>query len=242
MDEIKRIHLVSGPRNISTALMYSFAQRKDTIVVDEPFYGYYLKHTHVDHPGKEETMNSMSCDPDEVLEKVIFGNYNSQNVFFKNMAKHLVDLDLSFLGQLTNIFLIRHPANLISSFSKVIPDMKEEDIGLIDEWKIFNELIEKGQDPVVIDGSEMLKDPPVMMEKFCEKLEIPFDDKMLHWNPGPRSEDGTWAKYWYHNVHESDGLKKKIEMVSYVPYHLQDLLEEVLPYYQKLFDHALKYE
>ncbi|MGI8649730.1 MAG: sulfotransferase family protein, partial [Rubrobacter sp.] len=31
----------SGPRNVSTALMYSFRQRPDTSVVDEPFYGHY---------------------------------------------------------------------------------------------------------------------------------------------------------------------------------------------------------
>ena len=44
-DNIKRICLWSGPRNISTALMYSFAQRSDTIVYDEPFYAYYLKNS-----------------------------------------------------------------------------------------------------------------------------------------------------------------------------------------------------
>ena len=37
-----RICLWSGPRNVSTAMMYSFAQRDDTVVYDEPFYGYYL--------------------------------------------------------------------------------------------------------------------------------------------------------------------------------------------------------
>ena len=39
---MKKICLWSGPRNISTALMYSFAQRDDTRVVDEPLYGHYL--------------------------------------------------------------------------------------------------------------------------------------------------------------------------------------------------------
>ena len=38
-----KIMLWSSPRNISTALMYSFAQREDTSVMDEPFYAYYLK-------------------------------------------------------------------------------------------------------------------------------------------------------------------------------------------------------
>ena len=38
-----RIQLWSGPRNVSTALMYSFAQRPDTRVVDEPLYAHYLR-------------------------------------------------------------------------------------------------------------------------------------------------------------------------------------------------------
>ena len=38
------IAMWSGPRNLSTALMRSFANRKDvTNVIDEPFYASYLK-------------------------------------------------------------------------------------------------------------------------------------------------------------------------------------------------------
>ena len=31
----------SGPRNISTAMMRSWGNRADTVVVDEPLYAYY---------------------------------------------------------------------------------------------------------------------------------------------------------------------------------------------------------
>ena len=48
----KIIHAISGPRNISTALMYSFAQRPGCAVFDEPMYGVYLKKLDPDHPGK----------------------------------------------------------------------------------------------------------------------------------------------------------------------------------------------
>ena len=43
----------SGPRNISTALMRSFENRQDTVVLDEPFYAYFLKETNLNHPGRE---------------------------------------------------------------------------------------------------------------------------------------------------------------------------------------------
>ena len=39
----KKICLWSCPRNVSTALMYSFRSRPDTMVFDEPLYAHYLK-------------------------------------------------------------------------------------------------------------------------------------------------------------------------------------------------------
>ena len=39
------IAMWSGPRNISTALMRSFENRQDTVVLDEPFYAFFLKKT-----------------------------------------------------------------------------------------------------------------------------------------------------------------------------------------------------
>ncbi len=41
-----------GPANVSTALMYSFAQRDDTRVVDEPLYGHYLRVSDAAHPAR----------------------------------------------------------------------------------------------------------------------------------------------------------------------------------------------
>jgi hypothetical protein len=49
-----RLAVWSGPRNISTALMRSWENRHDTVVIDEPLYPHYLKVTGLDHPGREE--------------------------------------------------------------------------------------------------------------------------------------------------------------------------------------------
>jgi len=49
---------VSGPRNISTAMMRSFGSRSDTLVVDEPLYAHYLARTGVQHPGRDEVIAS----------------------------------------------------------------------------------------------------------------------------------------------------------------------------------------
>ena len=42
-----RVAMWSGPRNISTAMMRSWENRPDTVVVDEPLYAAYLARTHL---------------------------------------------------------------------------------------------------------------------------------------------------------------------------------------------------
>ena len=63
----KRILMWSGPRNISTALMRSFENRNDTIVLDEPFYAYYLKKSGLNHPGRDLVLKSQKHRWDEVV-------------------------------------------------------------------------------------------------------------------------------------------------------------------------------
>ena len=62
-----RIAMWSGPRNISTAMMRSFENRKDTFVIDEPFYAYYLSKTGFDHPGREDVLKSQSTKWKDVV-------------------------------------------------------------------------------------------------------------------------------------------------------------------------------
>ena len=68
-----RIQLWSGPRNVSTALMYSFAQRPDTRVVDEPLYAHYLRVSGAEHPGKAEVLRSQEQDGEKVVRDVARG-------------------------------------------------------------------------------------------------------------------------------------------------------------------------
>ena len=107
MNNIKRICLWSGPRNISTALMYAFAQRDDTMVFDEPLYAYYLKNhpeAHSYHPGAEAILNTMETNGDKVVEGMLSTN-EKPVVFFKHMTHHLLDLDREFMKHTVNVIL-----------------------------------------------------------------------------------------------------------------------------------------
>ena len=236
----KRICLWSGPRNISTALMYSFAQRPDTIVFDEPLYGYYLEQTKAKeyHPGADEVMNLMECDGSKVID-FMMGDFPSEVLFFKNMCHHLLDLDRSFMKDTINLILTRHPAQVITSFSKEIPNPTLLDIGIKTQADLLHELQKRNANVLVIDSNDLLKFPAQYLKLLCEKLDISFSEKMLVWEKGPKEYDGCWAPHWYKNVHQSTGFQPYEEMSLNVPAHLNDLLQEAIPYYEQLKLHSL---
>ncbi len=221
--------------------MYSFGNRKDMTVIDEPFYGYYLDiHPEIDHPGRSETLESMPTDYGAIITEIIMISYPTPHVFFKNMAHHLDQGDWSFIKPLKNLFLIRNPRQLIASFAEVIPNPTMLDIGLKLEWEIFEYAQAVSADCLVLDSNEVLKDPKTVLTKMSDQLGIPFSDQMLEWKAGPRPEDGCWAKYWYANVHKSTGWKKQTTSSRPFPERLQPLLDEAMIYYNLLAENAIR--
>ena len=86
-----RVAMWSGPRNLSTAMMYAFAQRADFEVVDEPFYGPYLRLTGLDHPMREQILASRPEDAFEV-EQSLIGS-------FKDGKPHVYRVPVSAVGR-----------------------------------------------------------------------------------------------------------------------------------------------
>jgi len=235
-----RIQLISGPRNISTALMYSFGNRKSCHIIDEPLYAYYLQLTDADHPGKNEIIHSLSADPDEIILNLTQDDYPQEEVFIKNMAHHFIGLNPIFSLTFKNILLIRNTTEILTSFSKVIPNPTIDDIGIKKEWKLYQYLIEKGNNPVVIDSGLLLENPKAILQKLCVLLDISFQESMLAWKQGPRIEDGVWAKHWYKNVHRSTQFKKQQSTPRILKENLNQVNEEAYFYYQKLLNKAIR--
>jgi hypothetical protein len=235
---VKFLHLISGPRNISTALMYSFAQRSDTLAVDEPFYAMYFSKTDVHHPGKEEVLKAQSADEEKVKSEV-FSKHSRPVYFIKNMAHHIeVMNNLDFLSGCINIFLIRNPRQIIASYAQVVENPLMRDIGIEYEWKLF----EKLNDPksMVIDSGLLLENPESVLKQVCERVGIAFEKQMLTWQPGPKTYDGVWAPHWYANVHKSSGFEKQPTSERTLPDQLKPLAEQADVYYKKLLQHAIR--
>ncbi len=238
----KRINLWSSPRNISTAFMYSFAERKDTSVVDEPFYAYFLTHCKraLDHPGKEEVLQSQPTNFDQVVHQTLQKEYDTPLVVFKQMTHHMLEGKYDFASEMYNVMLIRNPIDIIHSYSKVIQTPVMEDIGVEQQLEIFEKLNQMGCLHAVVDTNELLKNPAGVLAELCVSLEIPFDPAMLSWPAGPRPEDGVWAPYWYENVHKSTGFAPPSKEEKVIPASLQPLLESCMPIYEILFESAIK--
>jgi hypothetical protein len=239
MADCLKLNVWSGPRNVSTALMYSFRQRSDTRVVDEPLYGHYLAATGADHPGAEEVLASMDRDGERVVREVILGPCERPVCFFKNMAHHLVGLDRGFLGEVRNVLLARDPREMLPSLALQIPSPTLRDTGLAEQVEILGTMLERDESPVVIDARELLLDPPGVLRRACEALGIPFDRAMLSWPAGPKPEDGVWAKHWYDGVHASTGFEPYRPKTGPFPERLKPLLDECLPLYERLRRHAI---
>jgi len=236
----KRICLWSSPRNLSTALMYSFAQRQDTLAIDEPLYAHYLHVTNADHPGKEEVLQAQEQDGSKVITQIVAGEYEKPVVFFKQMTHHLVAVDTSFLSKTLNVIYIRDPKQIISSYAQVRAEVQMEDIGIAAQWQLYQFLQSNQYSCIVLDSGELLKDPEKVLDELCNALAIPSDPAMLHWPAGPKKEDGVWAKYWYANVHQSTGFERQPTSDRPLPDYLKPLYQESKVFYDLLFPHSIK--
>src|SRR5262245_55486156 len=235
-----RLNVWSGPRNVSTALMYSFAQRSDTRVVDEPLYAHYLRVSGAPHPGREAVLAAQEPDGEKVVRDVILGPSDRPVVFFKQMAHHLVGLDRAFLARTANVILTRDPDEMLPSLRENLSRPTIRDTGYAVQTELFGELRALGQDPPVLDAREILQGPRRVLGELCRRLGLPFEEGMLSWKPGARPEDGVWAPHWYSGVHRSSGLAPNRPKTKPFPADLGPLLAECRPHYEALARVAIR--
>ena len=191
MPDVLRICMWSGPRNVSTALMYAFAQRPDTRVVDEPLYGHYLRVSGADHPIPDDVIASMESRAENVVADTILGPCDRTVLFMKQMTHHLVDLDLGFLGRTVNVLLTRDPVEMLPSLDRILDEPTLRDTGYQGQADLLARLRALGQQPPVIDSRELLRNPSRVLSRLCEAVGILPDARMLTWEPGARPEDGV---------------------------------------------------
>lgn len=232
-----RIAMWSGPRNLSTAMMYAFAARGDCAVWDEPFYAAYLAATGLDHPMRAEILAAHDADPGKVAAACSGPIPQEQSLFYqKHMTVHMIPaFHRGFMRDCVNVFLIRHPARVVASYARKREGPTLLDIGFVQQAELFDEIASRlGHAPVVVDSLDIRANPRETLQKLCETIGIPFTERMLTWPAGGHPSDGIWAPHWYGAVHRSTGFEEPEGPLPDLLPEYQELVGQALPYYQRL--------
>ena len=152
----KNICLWSMPRNVSTALMYSFSQRLDTEVFDEVLYAYYLNFSGLDHPGRDKIIESLGINSKTIIHEITSSTNVSIN-FYKLMTHFLIGININFLEKVHNIIFIRDPIEVIVSYSKVISSPTIQDIGIKMQYELYSYLNRRKIPVLILDSKYLLK-------------------------------------------------------------------------------------
>ncbi|QDC07983.1 HAD family hydrolase [Oceanicola sp. D3] len=198
-----KIAMWSGPRNLSTAMMYAFAARGDCAAWDEPFYAAYLAATGIDHPMKAAIIAENVTNPAEIAARCAGPNPGGKAHFYqKHMALHMVDgMPLDWAEGCVNVHLIRHPARVVASYAAKREHPTLADIGYTQHAELFARF-----PGPVIDATDIRANPEAMLQKLCAEIGLAFTPSMLSWPAGPKPFDGTWAPHWYGAIHRSAGF------------------------------------
>ena len=233
----------SGPRNLSTAMMRSFGNRSDTDVSDEPFYGCFLKATAADHPMRDSVVAAMDCDWSSVMTVLKGEAPGGSPVWYqKHMWHHMTGpIGYSDFDGFTHASLIRQPERMIGSYLRKRETAAFEDFGLERQADFFDREADRlGRAPPVIDASDVLADPEDVLRGLCAALGIPWESRMLAWEPGPRPTDGPWAPHWYATVEASTGFgPPELDPVD-LPDAARRLAERCRPFYDRLAAHRIR--
>lgn len=236
-----RIAMWSGPRNLSTAMMYAFGARADMAVMDEPFYAAYLTQTGLDHPMRDAILASQPTDPGKVAQTLLGPIPDDKpHLYQKHMAQHMIDgVPRAWIHDVTNIFLIRHPARVVASFTAKYENPTLADLGFLQQAELFDQLTTSGKHALVIDSHDIRADPEAMLRRLCAAISLSWDPAMLHWPPGGHKDDGIWAAHWYGAVHRSTGFAAAEGARPDVTGPAQDLVKAALPAYTHLRRHRI---
>ncbi len=238
-----RIAMWSGPRNISTAMMRAFENRADCAVSDEPLYGAWLSITGESHPMAAEIIEAMETDWKRVVATLTGPVPGDQPVWYqKHMTHHLLPemIERDWLANLTHVFLIRDPAQVVASYLNMRGTVSAEEIGVPQQSRLYDFVRDElRQDPPVIDSGDFLHDPEGQLRALCERLGIAFDPAMLAWPPGPRDSDGVWAPHWYQSVWNSTGFGPPRDEVPVLESGARGVVEACRAAYEQLHANRL---
>ena len=125
--------------------------------------------------------------------------------------------------------------------------VNKHDVGVEYLYNIFKEVEAiAGKPPLVVDSTDLIKNPIYGLKVLCDLFEVAFSEKMLSWELDLKGSGlfytgnlFPYAKIWYSDVNNSQGFFAYEEKELKFPDELVPLLEECLPLYEELSQYRL---
>lgn len=234
--------LWSAPRSRSTAFYRMMTERGDFASIHEPFS--YLA------DFGETTINNEPIRTESNLLSAIRRLSASTPVFFKDTTDErysgLLEDKLFLSEDATHTFIIRNPKYTIPSYYALNPNVRLHQIGMESLWEIYAE-VERltGNQPVVFDGDELVRDPASLVSAYCERVSIPYVPEALRWRPGDRVEWRPTAR-WHEAASASGGFHTNSRQSSTEPIDIEShpvlsgYLKHHLAFYELLWEHRIR--
>ncbi|NEO82122.1 hypothetical protein [Moorena sp. SIO4G3] len=149
------------------------------------FYAPYVFHQGIslDSPYRQKIIDNFETDYEKVIENMI-GNLPEEYAF--SFQRHIArtalpQFGINWLQSLNNFFLIRHPKEIIYSWRQVqkrfgkVEEITSHDIGFDSLYSIFQDVKNlTGKTPLVIESSDVVKNPKAVLEFLCNYFEIGY--------------------------------------------------------------------
>jgi sulfotransferase family protein len=233
------IVLWSVPRSVSTSFERMMMARGDHTVFDEPFSrSYYFG---PDRRSDRYTDSLPESSAEEVLAS-IEDAAQERPVFVKDMAYQAANLlGEDLLARFENCFLVRDPAATLRSLARHWPDFTDEETGWphLDEAASIVDAL--GQPRVVLDAEPLCQDPAGVVAEWCSRMDLPYVEEALTWEPGMREEWDLWGD-WHASTSRATGFRElKAAPSPPTPEEprLHEAYQAALPVYRELAADAI---
>jgi len=268
----KHIAMWACPRSRSTVTARAFENLDGCIVYDEPLLAPNVSMTtyatNNSRSVEEENLkqlivqNNLETELKKVIETLTGNLPDGKSFSFQKMitGDYRSEFGIDWAKKLTNFFLIRHPKDIILSFdiaqkrSGITEPITQQDIGMKTLYQVFQQIeVITGQIPLVIHSDDIVKNPPSSLQWLCKKLGIAFDERMLTWKANLENSNLLYKKLYTDSASSNsepffETLRSSQTFLPYekkekkLPERLIPLLDESIPYYEKLLQHCHIFE
>ena len=243
------------PRSTSTAFERMMSQRGDHTCVHEPFGEVWYSIGNDTRPPSSHIQHRPELSYESVWEELVL-QASQGPVFMKDFPHYVTHMhdwvaagagpgraDVPFLDAFIHSFLIRDPAETLTSMHGQWTDFTLAETGFAEQRDLFDVLTERtGSPPPLIDADDLLDDPHTVTAEWCKAVGIDFKPEALQWGAS-RATELTWYEHgtWHSNLARSTTLSRQKRDYVRIDHnqHLQDAYAACLPHYEAMHPHRL---